>query len=56
MIFNKEQLQEIRQREIKRRNDEKHQEALIRYHAMVNYNIKHNIHKVVTIPVYEIEK
>ena len=56
MIFNKEQLQEIRQREIKRRNDEKHQEALIRYHAMVNYNIKHNIDKVVTIPVYEIEK
>lgn len=56
MIFNNEQLEEIRQREVNRRNDERHQQALVTYHAMINYNIKHNIHKVVTIPKYEIEK
>jgi len=56
MIFNKEQIEEIRQREIKRRNDERHQEALKQYHAMINYNIKHNIDKVVTIPKYKVEK
>ena len=47
-------LEKIRDREVNRINEERKQEALERYHAVIKFNISHDKREnVVTIPQYE---